>query len=310
MSAYEEITELVSAGRVEEAASRINKLPPHEVVEVLLRLSNEYRRRLLVPLDLERMVDELAKLPPELVLDVVSSKGIDDIVRAVEKLPVDEAADFLSKVPPKMRLDVLGSLPKEWAKAIASLMKFPPETVGGVMTTMVPVYARDLTVGEALDDYTHKVKLGLYESSHFFYVIDSDRRLVGCVELRALLTKPRDVKLSKCVVPVRVHVTPLDDREKAAKVALTHDLLEVPVVDYDGRFLGIVTLDDLLDVLMSECSEDLLRYAGFAEVVKGSYITESPLKLALKRAPVLLLLYLANTITGVSSLHSRGSLKG
>lgn len=298
MSICEEIIEMLSAGRVEEAANELNKLKPHEIVDVLLRLGSEDRRKLLVYIDLTTIADELAKLPPEIVADIASVKGTDDIVRVVERLPVDEAADFLSRTPHRIRLEVLRSLPRDHAKTIAALMKFPPESVGGVMTTMVPVFHEDSTVGEALDTYIQKAKLGLYESSHYFYVVNSDGKLVGYVDLKTLLTRPRDMKLARCVTPVAVHVTPFDDRETAAKIAIKYDLLEVPVVDFDERFIGIVTLDDLLDVLVSEYSEDLLKYAGFAEVVKGSYMTESPLKLAVKRAPVLIYLYLINTFTG------------
>lgn len=298
MSACEEIIKMLSLGKLNEAVRELERLKPHEVVEVLLRLSSEDRRRILVYVDLKVIADELAKLPPEIVVDIASVKGTDDIVRVVESLPVDEAADFLSKTPHRTRLEVLRSLPRDQAKTIAALMKFPPESVGGVMTTMVPVFPEDVTVGEALDTYIQRAKLGLYESSHYFYVVNSDGKLVGYIDLKTLLAKPRDMKLSKCVNPVPVHVTPFDDRETAARIAIKYDLLEVPVVDFDERFIGIVTLDDLLDVVVSEYSEDLLKYAGFAEVVKGSYMTESPLRLALKRAPVLIYLYLVNTVTG------------
>ncbi|MEM4061386.1 MAG: magnesium transporter [Desulfurococcaceae archaeon] len=298
MNAYEDVVEHIRSGRIDKALEHINRLSQHEIVEFLLRLESEDRRRILVHMDLEKILDELAKLPAEVVSDIVAIKGLDDIVRAVEKLPVDEAADFLSKFPSKTRVEVLRSLPSEHAIVIARLMKFPPESVGGVMTTMVPVFPENATVGETLDTYIHKAKLGLYESSHFIYVVDNDGKLLGYTDLRTLLTKPRDTKIAKCITLVKVHVTPFDDRETAAKLAVEYDLLEVPVVDFDGRFLGIVTLDDLLDVVISEYSEDLLKYAGFAEVVKGSYVTESPFRLALKRAPVLMYLYLINTVTG------------
>jgi magnesium transporter len=122
--------------------------------------------------------------------------------------------------------------------------------------------------------------------------------LVGYIDLRTLFTKPRTVKLSDCIQPVKFVVRADADREEAARIAVRYDLLEVPVVDAENRFLSIVTLDDLLDVISSEYQEDLLKYAGIAEAIRGSYITEKPLKLALKRAPVLVYLYLMNSITG------------
>lgn len=97
---------------------------------------------------------------------------------------------------------------------------------------------------------------------------------------------------------LRYNVDPFSDREEAAKIAIDYDLVEVPVVDVDGRFLGIVTLDDLLDVVVSGHAEDLPKYAGILEAIHGSYMVASPIKLALKRAPMLIYLYLINIVTG------------
>ncbi|MEM0246326.1 MAG: magnesium transporter [Desulfurococcaceae archaeon] len=297
-SLSEKLIELLSAGRLSETVELLRSLPSHEVVEALLRLSSGDRTRLLTVLDLDTISEELAKLPVEIIHEIARVKGLDDIVKVIKKLPVDEIADIVAKLPHKMRIEVLRSIPGDLAQTVAKLAKFPPESVGGVMTTMVPVFSGDLAVGNAIEEYIHKSKQGLYESSHYVYVVDHDGKLIGYTDVKTLLTKPRDTKLSKCTLPVKVTVTPFDDREVAAKVAINYDLMEVPVVDFDGRFIGIVTLDDLLDVVVSEYSEDLLKYAGFVEAVKGSYVTENPLKLALKRVPVLIYLYLVNTITG------------
>lgn len=292
------ISELLEQDKIRDASTLLDALPQHEVVEVLLRLRSELRVKLLSVMDLERISEELAKLPVELVNEITSVKGFDDIVKVLVKLPVDEVADFISKLPSKTRVEVLKLLPRDFAYTVASLMKFPPESVGGVMTTMVPVFVSEMSVGEVLDAYIQKSKLGLYESHYYIYIIDEKGLLVGYTDVKTLLLKPRDVKISKCIQPVKFTINPFADREEAAKLAIKYDLLEVPVVDFDGRFLGVVTLDDLLDVISSEYMEDLLKYAGIVETIKGNYVTESPIKLALKRAPVLIYLYLMNTITG------------
>ncbi len=294
----EKISELLEQGKMEEVSALLDALPQHEVVEVLLRLKSELRVKLLSVMDLERISEELAKLPVELVSEIISVKGLDDIVKVLVKLPVDEVADFISKLSSKTRIDVLKLLPKDFAYTVASLAKFPPESVGGIMTTMVPVFTSEMSVGEVLDAYIQKSKLGLYESHYYIYVVDEKGLLMGYTDVKTLLVKPRDMKISKCIQPVKFTINPFADREEAAKLAIKYDLLEVPVVDFDERFLGVVTLDDLLDVISSEYMEDLLKYAGIAETIKGNYITESPIKLALKRAPVLIYLYLMNTVTG------------
>jgi magnesium transporter len=294
----ERVAELLDQDKVSEAISLLDTLPQHEIVSVILRLKDEHRIKILSAMSPDRIGDELAKLPAEIISEIVAVKGLDDIARVLVKLPVDEVADFISKAPSRARVEILRLLPRDYAQLVASLMKFPAESVGGVMTTMVPVFQGDMTVGEVLDAYIQKSKQGVYESHYFIYIVDEKGILQGYTDVKTLLIKPREVKVSKCTQPVKVTIHPFADREVAAKLAIQYDLLEVPVVDLDGRFMGIVTLDDLLDVISSEYTEDLLKYAGIAEAIRGSYVVESPLKLALKRAPVLVYLYLMNAITG------------
>lgn len=294
----ERVAELLDQDKVSEAISLLDTLPQHEIVSVILRLKDEHRIKILSAMSPDRIGDELAKLPAEIISEIVAVKGLDDIARVLVKLPVDEVADFISKAPSRARVEILRLLPRDYAQLVASLMKFPAESVGGVMTTMVPVFQGDMTVGEVLDAYIQKSKQGVYESHYFIYIVDEKGILQGYTDVKTLLIKPREVKVSKCTQPVKVTIHPFADREVAAKLAIQYDLLEVPVVDLDGRFMGIVTLDDLLDVISSEYTEDLLKYAGIAEAIRGSYVVESPLKLALKRAPILVYLYLMNAITG------------
>jgi magnesium transporter len=298
----EAIEESLAAGRVEEAADLFTSLDPPTALEVILRLgSSERRRRILasVPVDrLGNLLGVLSKLPDEVVYELASVKGVDDIVKILSKLPVDEVADVLPKLPPRVRVDVLRVLPQELSSEVLRVIKYHPESVGGIMTTQVPVFDARLAVGEAIETYIRKVKLGLYDTHNYVYAVDSEGRLVGYLDVKVLLTKPRDARLADCVERVRVYVEPTRDREEAARLAIAYDLLEVPVVDASGRFLGVVTLDDLLDVVVSEFTEDLLKYGGFIETVRGSYIAQKPLRLALKRVPMLVYLYLLNAITG------------
>ena len=214
------------------------------------------------------------------------------------ELPIDEVADVLSKLPPKVRADVLLLLPQELSSEVLRVLKYHPESVGGIMTTRVPVFKARQTIGEVIEAYAYKVKQGLYETHNYIYAVDDEGRLVGCLDAKLLLTKPRNARLADFVERVKVHIEPTRDRDEAARLAIAYDLPEAPVVDASGRFLGVVTLDDLLDIVVSEFSEDLLKYGGFIEIVKGSYIAQRPIKLALKRAPMLIYLYLLNAVTG------------
>lgn len=294
----EKICRHIDEGQADKAVAIFESLDPPDAMDVLIRLDNGCRRRLFTLSKLENVVEVLARLPDEIVFEIASTKGVDDLVNMLSRLPVDEIADILYKLPSKTRVEVLRALPQELAEEVTKVIKFPPESVGGIMTTQVPVFEDYLTVGEAIDIYVQKVKLGLYDKHNHVYVVDRDRRLVGYIDVKSLLTKPRTARLRDCVDKVRIYVDPFSDREEAAKIAVAYDLIEVPVIDLDGKFLGIVSLDDLLDVVISEHTEDLLKYGGILEVIKGSYIAAKPFRLALRRVPMIVYLYLINIVTG------------
>lgn len=126
------------------------------------------------------------------------------------------------------------------------------------MTIQIPVFEQNLTVGEALDVYTQKIGLGLYDKHNCVYIVDENRNLIGCIDVKAFLTKKREFKLADCAEKVRVYIDPFSDRENAARLAIAHDLVEIPVVDFDGKFLGVVSLDDLLDVWLASIQKTYL----------------------------------------------------
>ncbi|MEM1525858.1 MAG: magnesium transporter [Ignisphaera sp.] len=302
MSTVEEIVNMIKEhiekDEIDKAISIFESLDPPNAMDVVVRLDSDDRRKLIMNSSLNNLIEVLARLPDEIVFEIASIIGVDDLARILTKLPVDEVADILLKLPSKMRFEILKVLPSDFSAEVSKVMKFPPESTGGIMTTQVPIFEENLSISEAIDIYIHKTKLGLYDKHNYIYVVDKDRKLIGYIDLRSLLTKPRNLKLKDCVEKVNVHVDPFNDREEVARKAIEYDLIEVPVVDLDGRFLGIVSLDDLLDVVVSEHTEDLLKYGGIIEVIRGSYITAKPFKLALRRVPMILYLYLINLVTG------------
>ena len=135
-------------------------------------MSNDERRRVLASAsidELNNLLGVLAKLPGEVVYELASVRGINDIAKLVAELPIDEVADVLSKLPPKVRADVLLMLPQELSSEVLRVLKYHPESVGGIMTTRVPVFKARQTIGEVVEAYAYKVKQGLYETRNYIY---------------------------------------------------------------------------------------------------------------------------------------------
>ncbi len=294
----ERIERYIEEGNIDKALDLFLRQTPPNRLEILLRLSHNVRYKLLSHTPLVELKSILAKLPEEIAFEVVVVKGIYHIVDLLVEMPSDEVADFILKLPPRYRIRVLSLMVSPKKEEVESLLKYPPESVGSVMTPQIPIFYKDDTVAKAIEEYMIKDSLGLYDKHRYIYVVGKGRRFIGWLDVKTFLTRPRDKKMSEVVQkpPVVIEVT--RDREEAARLALRYDLLEIPVVDKEYRLLGAVTIDDILDVVISEYSEDLLKFGGFMDAVRESYIIAKPSRLALKRIPAIIYLYLMNSVTG------------
>ncbi|HDI02477.1 MAG TPA: magnesium transporter, partial [Ignisphaera sp.] len=131
----------------------------------------------------------------------------------------------------------------------------------------------------------------------YIYAVDDESKLIGWIDVRSLLVAPREKELRSIVTKPPVVVNANTDREEAARLVVKYDLLEIPVVDDEERLLGAITIDDLLDVMVAELTEDLLKFGGYAETIKSRYLGAKIIELVRKRAPWLIVLYILETAT-------------
>lgn len=294
----EEINELIKKEDYSGIAFILESIDPPLIYHVLIRLDDEVRLKIFAFLNVQVISSILNKLPENILHEIIIVKGVDEITKVLQNLRYDEIADILDKLSPKCKSRLLELLPVNIKSEVLKLLKYPPESVGGVMTPQIPIFNHNMKIEDAINTYVTKDKLGLYDKHQYIYIVDEESKLVGWMDVKTFLTKPRGLILGKvaqrCPTTVRVD----RDREDAARIAVMYDLSEVPVIDKDGKLLGAVTLDDVLDVVIHEFSEDLLKHGGMLEAIRGNYIALNPLKIAIKRAPMLIYLYLMNAITG------------
>ncbi len=294
----ERIEEYIEENKLDEAVRLFKRQTPPNKLDILVRLDHNSRYKLLSRIPLEDLVEILAKLPEEIAFEVLVVKGIDRLVDTLIEMPSDQVADFLLKIPPRYRVKILSLMITPKRIEVESLLRYPPESVGGVMTPQIPIFYKEKTVGKAIEEYTIKDSLGLYDKHRYIYVVDKGRKFIGWLDVKTFLTRPRDKKLGEVVQKPPAVIEVHRDREEAARIAIKYDLLEIPVVDKEYRLLGAVTIDDVLDVVISEYGEDLLKFGGFMDAVRESYIIAKPTRLAIKRIPAIIYLYLMNSITG------------
>jgi magnesium transporter len=224
-------------------------------------------------LPIEDQVDAVIQLPLDDAAEFIAEMERHDRAELMTELPPDHAADILEAMSPDDAADVLDDMDdvhqkrllrrmeKEEAADVQTLMRFDPETAGGVMNTEVMVLEQDLTVDETISMIRNAVEDT--EIPYYAYVVDSDEILVGVLSLRDLMLSKPGRRLRDLIQEQSLITAPYNmDREEVAHLIAHYNFLAMPVVDNDGSLLGVVTHDDVIDIIHEEHSEDLLGMVG------------------------------------------------
>ena len=265
---------------------------PSDFIEVIARLDVDARRKVYLVMPKNFIGALLAEAPHEILDEVSTVLKPRDLAEALASLDPDDLVDVLQGLKSSVRKAVLKNLPKAKVDEVRPLLLYPPETAGGLMTTKVPQYLPSTPVSKVIEDLSTRAD---YEITDTVYVVDEDGRLLGYVNVLALFKVAPKLPISKLARKDYVAVEPLTDQEEVSRMMIKFDITKVPVVDEGGRFLGVVTIDDVMDVLISEESEDLLLLGGVMRV--EHYLTARITSLFKKRLVWLLVLCLMENVT-------------
>src|SRR3990170_1478181 len=208
-----------------------------------------------------------------------------EVSEILDRMPPDEAADVVETLPEEQAEQILDRMTEEESEEVQELLQYGESTAGGIMTPEFVAVHQDMTVGQALD---HLRKSATKEGVFYVYVVDDHDHLVGVVPLRRLITADPTTSIAAIRRPDVIGVTADTDQEEVARLVTKHNLLAVPVVSRDNRLLGTITVDDVIDVIHEEATEDIHRLAG---VAGDETIFDPPAK-AVRRRFVWLLIHL------------------
>ena len=232
----------------------------------------------------------------------------EDIARLVSELAPDDRVDLLNDVDPTVVEELLPLLPTEERRDILHLSSYPEGTAGAVMTTDVAKLSEDLTVREAIDQLQRESEE--LETIYYLYVVDEQDHLRGLVSARQILSFMRrpETKLHEIMETGLVTAEVDDDQEEVAQKVARYDLLAIPVVDLERKMLGIITYDDVIDVMVEEATEDAYRSAA-VEPLEDSYLATSIMTLVWKRGIWLIVLFVAALATAYVLAHYETELE-
>ena len=258
----ETVRKLVSRGAAASAHRILSKLHSADVAQVLADLPEAYRLktfRVVYQRDLALAAAAVGEMGVERAGSLLERLEPGAISSLLQELDPDDAAGFLSALPEELREQVLRGMRAREASDVEDLLQYPEQTAGRIMNPKVFSIKEDTTIGEAI---------GLLQASpdvemvFYLYVVDRHETLVGVLSLRQLLQRRPDVAVSEVMVTDVLRVRTDMDQEEVAQLVASYNILAVPVVSHQGKLVGVVTVDDVIDVIKEEATEDMYRMAG------------------------------------------------
>jgi magnesium transporter len=274
------------------AADIIESLRPPDQADLFNELDDKDQVALLPELNPADSADILEELDDEEVAELVAALPTETIIRIVDQMEPDEAADLLGDINPEQAQAVLAGL--EDPDEVRPLLLHPDDSAGGLMTSEFLALRRRMTAREAIE----AIRLWRpdAETIYYLFVIDQHGRLCGVVSLRHLVVAAPGTPVAEIMEPEVISVPSGTDQEECARLMTRYDLLALPVVDADGILLGVITVDDVIDVLEDEATEDIQRFGG-AQPLERSYLDTSIFVVTRKRIGWLASLFLAGTFS-------------
>ena len=275
------VQRLLRRGAITNLAKMLGRMHPADVAKVINHLSSSKEKREVFELvrGENKRGQVLSELEGQSIQEVLADLLHSDVAWLLKDLGPDDVAYILGFLPEERGQDILALMKAEDSTEVADILKYAKDTAGGIMTTEFFSLSEDATAQEAIRRLQHATDA---EMVFYIYVTDKDEHLVGVLSLRQLLTVLPATPLKNIMTRDVMSVTVDMDQEEVARQVASYNLLAIPVVEKDGRLAGIITVDDVVDVIREEATEDMLKMAGAIEednVSKSSSFGSARLRL-------------------------------
>ncbi len=293
----EQITEMIAKGEISALRELFNEMNVVDIALIIDELNEKETLLAFRVLPKDISADVFSYLEPETQEELVRMINDAELERLLDEMFLDDTIDFLEEVPANVVTRVLAHSDPETRKLINRFLRYPDDSAGSIMTIEMVQLRTNLTAAQAIENIR---KTGVdKETVYTCYCTDQQRHLLGSVPLLSLLLCDENTLVGDIMEDEAqlITVNTLDDREYVADIASKYDLLSVPVVDNENRLVGIITIDDIVDVIEEETTEDFEKMALLAPS-DDEYLKTGVFKLAKNRILWLLILMVSGTFTG------------
>ena len=301
----EEILELLEERKYKELKAELEKMHPVDLAEMLEEFEEKQMLlvfRLLAKDEAAETFTEMNSDMREALINVLTDSELGEIM---EEMYVDDAADVLEEMPANVVDRLLMATDEETRAQINMLLKYPEDSAGSIMNVEYIAFQKDMTVEEAI----LKIRqVGINRETIYTCYVTEKRELIGVVSVKDLLTTGDDRLIEEIMETNIIYVNTHDDQEEAASMINKYGLIAIPVVDHEKRMVGIVTVDDAMDVMQEETTEDISRMAGIVSEGEETYFETSIWQHAKSRLPWLLILMISATLSGLALGNYEGAI--
>lgn len=294
---------LLEANDLDGAIALIESLRPPDQADIFSELPTAQQQKLLSQMEIEDVADIMEKMEEVEAAELARRLDVSTLAHILDEMQPDEAADLLGDLLPDRVTAALAQMAEP--EEVQPLLLHPDETAGGLMTSEFLALRPRMTAAQAIEAIRSWAPET--ETAYYLFVVDREGKLCGVVSLRQLIVADPFSLVGDIMDPDVISVRADADQEECARLMSRYDLLALPVVDEGNHLLGVITVDDLVEVLEEETTEDFQRLGG-AEPLDRPYLDSSVLSVAWKRIGWLALLFVTGTLTGSVLRHFQREL--
>ncbi len=302
----DKLNALLEAGKKAELRGALNMLNEVDIAEYLQTLDNDKMLLVFRLLPKDISADIFSYMDADQQARIIDALGDEEAVRILDDMFIDDAVDFLEELPAGVVKRILKNCDENKRALINQFLRYPENSAGSIMTIEYMDFHVGTTVGQAMDSIRKNAPDK--ETINTLYILDDRRVLLGTVQLRKLLLSKDDVKVEELMNTQVISVRTTDDQELVADTVRKYDLLSIPVVDHENRMVGIITVDDIVDVIEEENTEDFEKMAAMLPS-DDTYLKTGVFTLAKNRLPWLLILMISAVFTGQIITHFESVLQ-
>src|SRR5438552_7131615 len=278
------VRRLLRIGATGNLLNLLQKQHPADLAQIFSELPDKEREAafsLLAERNGRLAMEAISELGPEAGAGLLATRSAEEIAKLAQEIPSDDAAALIDHLPEELSVAVLDLMRPKESGVVENLLEYPEQTAGRIMNPHVFALNEDITVGEAITELQTSRDV---EMVFYLYVVDERRHLVGVVSLRRLLLVSPETPLKRIMTADLISARVETDQEEVARQVASYNLLAIPVVDEENKLAGVITVDDIIDVIKDEATEELYRLAG---VTGDERVFTPPAETFRKRLPTL-----------------------